>query len=158
MWNILLSAWPNCTLFVKGTLTLLVVACIASSHYIQWRSAPQLSSGDYFYVGGPDRQEFKLPCNSSGYPACMVWTLTNCLFISKQLDLIKSKIPLQNWTLIPRGSVNKPGENINPGNVFAQLNLTELTKMELGSLGDIQGIFIIVNVTNPSYPFLPTVE
>ena len=82
-----------------------------------------------------------------------------CLFISKQLDLIKSKIPLQNWTLILGGSVNKPGESINPRNDFAQLNLTELTKMELGSLGDIQGIFIIVdNGSNPSYPFFPTVE
>ena len=85
-------------------------------------------------------------------------TIDYSLFISKQLDLIEAKIPLQNRTLVV-GSVNKPGENINPGNVFAQLNLTELTKMELGSLGDIQGIFIIVdNGSNPSYPFLPTVE
>ena len=81
-----------------------------------------------------------------------------CLFISKQLDLIKAKIPLQNWTY-EDGPVNKRGESINRGNVFAQLKLTELTKMELGSLGDIQGIFIIVdNGSNPSYPFLPTVE
>ena len=77
-----------------------------------------------------------------------------CLFFKQSSPYI----PLQNWTEINGGTVNKLGENIDPGNDFALLNLTALTKLEPGSLVDTKGILIVINGTNPSFPFFSTVK